>query len=158
MSFGVLAAAALGFAAATALAFREINRTAGLLMAPYVAFLVFANALNFSVARLNPGGRPPRESAATEDLTHPQDMKNPGQDGYQPATQASLAASRRPVSHRARAPLRVLASVPVCTKRRGTPQSHSAGVQMKFGCNRLATSAGSSSTRRGSSSFAFAGL
>ncbi len=39
----------------TALAFRDINRTAGLLLIPYIAFLAFANALNFSVGKLNPG-------------------------------------------------------------------------------------------------------
>lgn len=102
--------AALGFATATALAFREINRNAGLLMVPYISFLIFANLLNLQVARLNPGGRPPRENAATEDLAHPQDMKNPGQDGYRPATQASLHTPHRQVSHRARMPLKVMAS------------------------------------------------
>ncbi|KAK9841130.1 hypothetical protein WJX74_000434 [Apatococcus lobatus] len=102
--------AALGFATATALAFREISRTASLLMVPYISFLVFANALNFQVARLNPGGRPPREHADTDDLARPQDMKNPGQDGYRPATQAALSKSSRQVSHRARVPLKVMAS------------------------------------------------
>ena len=43
-------AAALFTAIATALAFREISRTAGLLMVPYISFLVFANALNFQVS------------------------------------------------------------------------------------------------------------
>ncbi|KAK9841602.1 hypothetical protein WJX74_008548 [Apatococcus lobatus] len=54
--------AAFGFAVVTALAFRDINRTAGLLLIPYIAFLAFANALNFSVGKLNPGGVPAGES------------------------------------------------------------------------------------------------
>ena len=48
-------AAAFGFAIATALAFKEINRNAALLLLPYIGFLAFANALNYSVAKLNPG-------------------------------------------------------------------------------------------------------
>lgn len=72
---------------------------------------------------MNPGGRPPRENAAIEDLSHPQDMKNPGQDGYRPATQASLPPLHRHVSHRARMPLRVMASAGAAMPRRtGMPR------------------------------------
>ncbi|KAK9867795.1 hypothetical protein WJX84_010178 [Apatococcus fuscideae] len=54
--------AAFGFAIATALAFKEINRNAALLLLPYIGFLAFANALNYSVAKLNPGGVPAGDS------------------------------------------------------------------------------------------------
>ena len=59
------------------------------------------------------GGVPAGEgssSALTEDLAHNPDMKNPGQDGYQPA-QASLARPFRGPSPRARVPLRVISRV-----------------------------------------------
>jgi tryptophan-rich sensory protein len=42
-------------AAAAAGQFLRINPTAGLLMVPYLAWLVFAAALNATIARLNPG-------------------------------------------------------------------------------------------------------
>lgn len=42
------------FAAITALLFRHVRPVAGLLMLPYVAWLVFATYLNYEVGRLNP--------------------------------------------------------------------------------------------------------
>lgn len=39
---------------ATAAAFWRLDRLAGLLMAPYVAWVAFASALNFAIWRLNP--------------------------------------------------------------------------------------------------------
>jgi translocator protein len=42
-------------AAAAAWLFFRIRRTAGLLMVPYLAWLVFAGALNHAIDRLNPG-------------------------------------------------------------------------------------------------------
>ncbi|WP_076072199.1 TspO/MBR family protein [Sphingomonas montana] len=44
----------LGFAAATAWAFWNIRRAAGLLMLPYLAWLCLAAALNFEIGRMNP--------------------------------------------------------------------------------------------------------
>lgn len=48
-------AAAFGVAFSCALAFRDINRTAGLLFIPYVAFLAYTNCLNFVLGKMNPG-------------------------------------------------------------------------------------------------------
>jgi tryptophan-rich sensory protein len=44
-----------GFAAAAAGQFLRIRRTAGLLMIPYLAWLVFAATLNSTIGALNPG-------------------------------------------------------------------------------------------------------
>jgi tryptophan-rich sensory protein len=41
-------------AAATALFFYRIRRAAGLLMLPYLAWLLFAGALNHAICTLNP--------------------------------------------------------------------------------------------------------
>ena len=41
---------------ATAVAFWRVHRVAALLMLPYLAWLVFAAALNYAVVRLNPAG------------------------------------------------------------------------------------------------------
>ena len=74
---------------------------------------------------LRPGGVPAGEgssSTLTEDLTHPQDMKNPGQDGYQPA-QACMARPRLAASHRARVPLKVMAQAPVPAACHRAPRS-----------------------------------
>ena len=38
----------------TTLAFRSIDRWAGLLMVPYLAWVVFATVLNIAIWRLNP--------------------------------------------------------------------------------------------------------
>lgn len=43
------------FAAATAFFFWRVNRVAGLLLLPYLAWLCLATALNFETGRLNPG-------------------------------------------------------------------------------------------------------
>jgi hypothetical protein len=42
----------------TLIAFRRVRPLAGLLLVPYLAWVTFAGALNFSIARLNPGGAP----------------------------------------------------------------------------------------------------
>lgn len=44
----------LGLVAATTVAFANVDVTAGKLMAPYLAFTAFANALNWSVWNENP--------------------------------------------------------------------------------------------------------
>lgn len=49
-----VAAALLGLALATAIHFFRVRRAAGLLMAPYVAWLAFALALNVAIIQLNP--------------------------------------------------------------------------------------------------------
>lgn len=46
--------AILLFAVLTAVAFGRIRRSAGLLMLPYVAWLIFASFLNFQIDQLNP--------------------------------------------------------------------------------------------------------
>jgi tryptophan-rich sensory protein len=76
-------------AAATATAFREVNVLAGQLMAPYVGWLMLANALNLYIARHNPSGS---EDPRLQDLRSDDDLKNPGQPGYRPAS-ASLASN-----------------------------------------------------------------
>jgi hypothetical protein len=45
----------LGLVAATTVTFAQVDATAGKLMAPYLAFTAFANALNWSVWSKNPG-------------------------------------------------------------------------------------------------------
>lgn len=55
----------LGLVAATTVAFARVDPTAGKLMAPYLAFTAFANALNWSVWNENP------EAAEGEDVTPP---------------------------------------------------------------------------------------
>lgn len=50
----VLIVAMIGVAAATAVAFWRIRRAAGWMMVPYLAWLLFAAALNYDIARLNP--------------------------------------------------------------------------------------------------------
>jgi benzodiazapine receptor len=54
---GALIVIALLFVAAiaTAIQFWRIRRAAGLLMLPYVAWLIFAGFLNYEIMRLNPG-------------------------------------------------------------------------------------------------------
>ena len=47
------AAALLGTASATAAAFRQVDPMAANLLAPYIAWLAFANVLNFTIWRLN---------------------------------------------------------------------------------------------------------
>jgi benzodiazapine receptor len=54
LAFGVIVAMWI-LAAAAAFLFFRIRRTAGLLMLPYLAWLLFAGALNHSIDRLNPG-------------------------------------------------------------------------------------------------------
>ena len=53
LAFGLLVAM-LAIAVAAALLFFRIRRAAGLLMLPYLAWLVFAGALNHGIDRLNP--------------------------------------------------------------------------------------------------------
>ena len=55
LAFGLIVAMLLWAGAATWL-FWRIRRTAGLLMLPYLAWLIFAAMLNWQVHRLNPNG------------------------------------------------------------------------------------------------------
>ncbi|KAK9806234.1 hypothetical protein WJX72_006747 [[Myrmecia] bisecta] len=48
--------ALLAAAAATAASFHTVDQTAAYLLAPYLAWLVFANTLNFTIWRMNPKG------------------------------------------------------------------------------------------------------
>ena len=47
----------------TIIAFRRIRPLAGHLLLPYLAWVTFAGVLNFSIARLNPGGAPSAQAA-----------------------------------------------------------------------------------------------
>lgn len=47
----------------TIIAFRRIRPLAGHLLLPYLAWVTFAGVLNFSIARLNPGGAPIEQAA-----------------------------------------------------------------------------------------------
>jgi tryptophan-rich sensory protein len=53
-------------AAASALLFFRIRRAAGLLMLPYLAWLVFAAALNLGIERLNPGAELAAPASGTD--------------------------------------------------------------------------------------------
>jgi benzodiazapine receptor len=53
-------------AAASAVLFFRIRRAAGLLMLPYLAWLVFAGALNHRIDRLNPGAELAAPGAGTD--------------------------------------------------------------------------------------------
>lgn len=55
LAFGLIAAMLIWAAAATVL-FWRIRRIAGLLMLPYLAWLMFAGTLNWQIHRLNPYG------------------------------------------------------------------------------------------------------
>lgn len=55
LAFGLIIAMLLWAGAATAL-FWRIRRVAGLLMLPYLAWLMFAGVLNWQIHRLNPDG------------------------------------------------------------------------------------------------------
>jgi tryptophan-rich sensory protein len=57
LAFGLIIAILL-WAGATAAIFWRIQRIAGLLMLPYLAWLVFAGVLNWQIHRLNPQGIP----------------------------------------------------------------------------------------------------
>ena len=53
----VFCAATLALASATAIEFHKVDAFAGKILLPYVAWLVFANALNYSIWKKNPGVR-----------------------------------------------------------------------------------------------------
>jgi tryptophan-rich sensory protein len=60
--------AMIALAAAAALLFFRIRRTAGLLMLPYIAWLVFAAALNYEIGRLNPAAEHLAPEGASADI------------------------------------------------------------------------------------------
>ena len=53
----VFCAVTLALASATAIEFHKVDAFAGKILLPYVAWLVFANALNYSIWKKNPGVR-----------------------------------------------------------------------------------------------------
>jgi tryptophan-rich sensory protein len=65
LAFWVIVAM-LAVAAITAWLFFRIRRAAGLLMLPYLAWLVFAGALNHGIERLNPGAELAAPSSGTD--------------------------------------------------------------------------------------------
>jgi len=69
--------ATLATAAIAAKSFYHVKPVAGYLMWPYVAFLLYANCLNYFHLKENGGTQP-----LTEDLYHQEGKQNPGESGY----------------------------------------------------------------------------
>lgn len=77
----------LGLAAWTASAFYKVDAFAGKLFLPYLAWLTFANALNYSVWKKNP-----QPTTGVDDLAKESGMENPGEGRYK-IPSASLSSS-----------------------------------------------------------------
>jgi len=81
----------LAFAAATARAFYRVEPRAGKLLIPYLVWLAFANALNYSIAKKNPGADLP--ASVREDNYRDPSKKNPGERGYGPGGSTTMASA-----------------------------------------------------------------
>jgi len=89
----------LGLASATAREFYKVDAFAGKILIPYLLWLVFANALNYSIWQKNPGAGAP--ITARESLRDTPDKKNPGEQGYSaPATAAYTPYTAEGAVHR----------------------------------------------------------
>ncbi|KAL3153773.1 hypothetical protein ABBQ32_013361 [Trebouxia sp. C0010 RCD-2024] len=127
--------ATLALASATAWEFYKVDAFAGKILLPYLAWLVFANALNYSIWKKNPGAGAPL--SARESLYEGEDKKNPGNEGYGPL-QGRASASYSPHT--------VRTSVARTAKSAAVPkvllQQHSFGQRLSRVCHRtLATKA-----------------
>jgi tryptophan-rich sensory protein len=67
LALGIIAAMLLA-AAAAAFLFYRIRKAAGLMLLPYLAWLVFAAALNYQIGKLNPDSERVAPTAASTDI------------------------------------------------------------------------------------------
>ena len=64
---------------ATILTFRKVRASAGWLLAPYLAWLLFATLLTFSLWQLNPTGSDPKNESIQIQIGEPELTPLPGQ-------------------------------------------------------------------------------
>ncbi|KAK9841860.1 hypothetical protein WJX81_007821 [Elliptochloris bilobata] len=114
--------------------FYQINKLSGYLLYPYVAFLVFANALNISIATKNKN----LDDGIYKDFTKDQAFKNPGEAGYRPKPPPATA-SAAPLPSLTRAPrsrpARLLVGVPrrtLAPMRASARMMHAPGARAAF--------------------------
>ncbi|DBA96023.1 hypothetical protein WJX77_010016 [Trebouxia sp. C0004] len=127
----------LALASVTAREFYKVDAFAGKILIPYLAWLAFANALNYSIWKKNPGAGAP--ITARESLRDSPDKKNPGEEGYGSLQGRATASYSPSISRGATARVARAAAVPSVLSQEYTigqrlPQRASKALVMQKPC------------------------